>query len=68
MAQKVVWSLPASKDLNQIVQFIAKDSNHYAEEFLIEAQLLASRLLPFPRRGRIVPEFGETTIREDFGI
>src|SRR5688572_4987044 len=66
MAQKITWSLPASRDLEDIVRFIAKDSPHYAEEFLAEAQLTADRLIPFPRRGRKVPEMNNSSIREIF--
>lgn len=66
MAQKVIWSIPASKDLADVVRFIAKDSPHYAEEFLTEAQSVASYLIPFPRRGRKVPELGIPSIREVF--
>ena len=66
MAQKVGWTLPASRDLEHIVQFISKDSRHYAQEFVTEAQLIASRLILFPRRGRKVPELNNSSIREVF--
>lgn len=66
MDQKVVWSVPASNHLIQITRYIALDSPQYAEEFLLEVQLISSRLTPFPYRGRKVPEFNASNIREVF--
>ena len=55
---EIVWSPRAIKDIQEIAEFIAKDSLQYAKAqtklFLQEACGLANH----PFRGRIVPELG----------
>jgi toxin ParE1/3/4 len=63
MAQ-IVWSPRAIKDIDEIANYIAKDSLQYAEAqtrlFFSTAEVLES----YPHRGRIVPEIGSSTIRQ----
>jgi toxin ParE1/3/4 len=61
---KVIWTARSLKDLEEIGEYISKDSLKYAKltlEKLIEmAKLIeANRLI-----GRIVPEVGQNDIRE----
>ncbi len=61
---KVVWTANALENLEDIADFIAKDSVHYAE--ITVAKLFSSTdiLKSYPLSGRIVPEFQLKNIRE----
>lgn len=61
---EVVWAEPAVNDLQAIVEYIARDSQTYAERFAKKVLEASKRLEAFPRSGRIVPEFGHADIRE----
>ncbi len=61
---KVIWTEPALKDLNDIINHIAEDSLIYAERFGIRVVEAPRRLIQFPYCGRIVPEFKDENIRE----
>lgn len=61
---KVVWSPSARLDLREIVEFIAIDDLSAAER-IGRALLQASKALAsFPKKGRVVPEFGDESLRE----
>lgn len=62
----VKWSIPARDDLKQIHDYIARDSKNYAQKVKNEIIEKADQLVFFPKRGRIVPEIGDTKIREIF--
>ncbi|MFD2601124.1 type II toxin-antitoxin system RelE/ParE family toxin [Flavobacterium suzhouense] len=61
---EVRWTDQALYDIENIAEFIAKDSETYAkiqvERFFEETEILES----FPLSGRIVPELKDKTIRE----
>lgn len=63
---EVRWTDQALIDIENIAEFIAKDSETYAriqvERFFEEAQILES----FPLSGRIVPELKDKTIESLF--
>jgi toxin ParE1/3/4 len=64
MAGKVILSLRAIQDLEEIVRYISVDNPRAAERLgyaLIDAAL---SLGTFPERGRIVPEFDDGITRE----
>ena len=61
---KVVWTDSAIQALNDIGEYIAKDSERYA---IMVVQLLfesTDLLESYPKAGRIVPEFNDKNIRE----
>ncbi len=62
----VVWSQRAVDDVDSIAAYIADDSEAYAASVVRTILVKASRLAEFPYLGRVVPEFGEETIREVF--
>ena len=63
MAQ-IVWSARSLKDIDEIANYIAKDSIQYAEEqvrqFFIRAKVLEKQ----PLIGRMVPELKSSSIRQ----
>ena len=64
MARTVVWSEPAWRDLEQVADYIAQDSCHYAATFVREVRDAARSLGMFAERGRIVPELNDPVVRE----
>jgi plasmid stabilization system protein ParE len=63
MAQ-VRWSLTAGNDLQDIEDFIARDSVLHAVAFVDRLVEAAETLLKNPRIGRVVPEFDREDLRE----
>ena len=63
MAQ-VRWSLTAGNDLQEIEDFIARDSVLHAITFVDRIVESAETLLKTPQVGRMVPEFSRSDLRE----
>lgn len=61
---KIIWTEPALNDLQEIIDYIAKDSFVYAERLGFKIVQAPKRLKEFPYSGRVVPEFYDDTIRE----
>ena len=61
---KIIWSNPAISDLENIKNYIAKDSSHYASIFIEKIIEAVDKLYKFPLIGRIVPEFKNQNVRE----
>ena len=61
---EIVWTSLAITEVKDIVEYIARDSYHYAE--LVEDRIyeVAESLSRFPLRNRIVPEFDNENVRE----
>jgi len=66
MALRVRWTESAWRDLEEVADYIARDSRHYAAAFVAEARDAARSLALFARRGRVVPELGDDSLREIF--
>jgi toxin ParE1/3/4 len=66
MARSVAWAESAWSDLEDVAEYIAKDSPHYAASFVREARDAARSLVGLAERGRSVPEFNDPSIRELF--
>jgi len=66
MAYRVVWSPAALQDVEDIAEYIARDSSRYASAVVSKILAVARGLRQFPTRGRIVPEFADPAIRETF--
>ena len=61
---KINWTDLALQDLNDIGEYISKDSIRYAE---VTVQYLFNSvdiLISHPKSGRVVPEFNEEDLRE----
>jgi addiction module RelE/StbE family toxin len=61
---KVVWTDSAIYDLNDIGEFIAKDSERYAQLTVDRLFNSVDILEEHPRSGKMVPEFENDQIRE----
>ena len=58
------WSPRSVDDLQAIHDFIARDSSRYADLVSQRMAAAAERLVEFPEIGRIVPEVGESRLRD----
>ena len=64
MARRVVWTQTAAQDLDETAEYIARDSPRYAATFVRQLRERAHSLATFAERGRMVPEFNDSSIRE----
>ena len=64
MDQEVVWTNQAWLDLENIADYISRDSEYYASQIVSEIREATSLLPDFPKRGRTVPEVDDSFIRE----
>jgi plasmid stabilization system protein ParE len=63
---EVIWSPRAVDDVRAIATHIAEDSIAYAKSVAQKIVVSTRRLAVFPMSGRVVPEFGDESIREVF--
>ena len=66
MAWRVRWTEPAWNNLERQAAYIAQDSPRYAAALIRDARDAARSLRQFPKRGRVVPEESNPSIRELF--
>lgn len=67
MARRLIWSPRARRDLHDILDFIAKDSQVHARSVARRMLARAEALPEQPGQGRRVPEYeGRDEIREVF--
>ena len=62
----VAWSAAAAAALDDVISYVAQDSHETAVALLERALESAASLATFAERGRVVPEVGDTSIREIF--
>jgi len=61
---KIFWTQNAKKQIIQIEEFIAEDNPSSAIDFVEKLINTTETLTKFPQKGRMVPEFSQTNIRE----
>jgi len=66
MARVLRWTVTAWRDLEEIADYIARDSPYYAASFVRKVRDEARSLCDLAERGRVVPELDDPTIREVF--
>ena len=66
MAYRIKWSPRAAEDVESIASYISQDSPTYAAAVVRRILDVTRNLSNFPYAGRVVPEFDEDTIREQF--
>jgi toxin ParE1/3/4 len=64
MAYQIRWSLRAANNLEEICNYIAKDSEYYAAFFAKKVNAIIKSLVQFPKSGRVVPEYDNMNLRE----
>ena len=64
MALKIKWSPRAASNLENICDYIAKDSEYYAILFAKKVTAIIKAIPQFPKSGRIVPEYNDENLRE----
>jgi addiction module RelE/StbE family toxin len=60
---RVIWTETASRDLEEIVAYIAQGSRQQARKVLKQIRGKTATLRSSPSRGRIVPEFLDFDLR-----
>lgn len=61
---KIQWTEPALSDLENIRDYISRDSEYYAARFIERIIEAVEGLEKLPKMGRSVPEAEEESIRE----
>ncbi len=64
MALKIKWSPRAASNLEEICNYIAKDSEYYSILFAKKITNIVKAIPQFPKSGRIVPEYKDGNLRE----
>lgn len=64
MAKEIRWSPRATGILEEICNFISKDSEFYAAVFARKILSLVKEIPDFPKLGRVVPEYEDENLRE----
>lgn len=60
----VIWAPQAIADLDAIGSFMARETPQFAQILVDGVYDAVTRLVDFPRSGRVVPEIGDEAIRE----
>lgn len=63
---RVVWTALAKADLQEIREFISRDSRLYARRTIERIRAGVASCRQFPEATAIVPEFDDPTVRETF--
>ena len=66
MDRTIKWTESATNDLEEVAEFIARDSRFYATTIVKKARKAARSLRISAERGRVVPESNTSNIRELF--
>ena len=61
---RIEWTDPAVSDLDNLHDYIARDSAEYADAFVERLIMSAEQLCSFPSSGRVVPEAKDRRVRE----
>jgi toxin ParE1/3/4 len=64
--RRVVWTRSAKRHLDEVAEFIARDSPEGARRVVEQALAAARSLETLSDRGRVVPERADPAIREVF--
>ncbi len=61
---RIEWTERSLEDLNEVHDYIARDSKNYAHLFVKKIYETVQRLKDFPNIGRVVPEVNNPSVRE----
>lgn len=60
----VVWTPGAVQALRDVARYIGRDDPAVARRFAAKLRRRADSLARFPKRGRVIPEYGRDDLRE----
>ena len=63
---EIIWSNGALLDLEEIAEYISKDSPAAAQAYVQTVYQKVAALSFYPQMGRVIPEFGDVKKREIF--
>ena len=66
MAPSLIWSQEALDDIDNIAEYIGRDSIYHAQQVVEQIFELGDSLTNQPELGRVVPELNNPLIRERF--
>jgi toxin ParE1/3/4 len=66
VAARLIWSPAAIGDIEEIAEYISRDSPFYAESVVSKIFESTQKLSNHPKIGRVVPETHDLLIREIF--
>ena len=66
MAQSLIWSREALDDIDNIADYISRDSLTHAQQVVERILTLGESIPAQPRLGRVVPELNDPQVRERF--
>ena len=61
---RIEWTERSLEDLNEVHDYIARDSKNYAHLFVKKIYETVQKLKDFPNIGRVVPEVNNPSVRE----
>lgn len=61
---RLEWTDPAVADLENVQDYVARDSPEYADALIERLIMSADQLIAFPESGRLVPEATDPKVRE----
>ena len=64
MAQEIRWSPRTADSIEEICDYITRDSEYYAAVFAKKVYATVESIPNFPKLGRIVPEYQDEDLRE----
>jgi toxin ParE1/3/4 len=64
MAYKIRWAPRAAFNLEEICNYISRDSEYYARLFAKKIISIVKNIPQFPKSWRIVPEYRDDNLRE----
>ncbi len=66
MVKTVTWSNESLEDIEEIAEFISRDSIHHAQRVISEIINIVETLQTQPQMGRVVSELNQENVREHF--
>lgn len=66
MGRRIIWSHTAATDVEAIMEYLRHSSPFYSKQFILKVRTAAKNLKTFPERGRHIPEYSDSDLREIF--
>jgi plasmid stabilization system protein ParE len=63
---RIEWTERSLEDLNELHDYIARDSKNYANLFVKKIYETVQKLKDFPNIGKIIPEVNNPSVRNYF--